>query len=86
MSWFTNFFKGAPQTPEVLAAEDKVKSAQAELEAAKKVATEDATAVAAAPVAEGTAPLTGARRRKTRRSKKSKKSKRSRTGRKSSHP
>ena len=88
MSWFTNFFKGAPQTPQVLAAEDKVKSAQAELEAAKKVATEDATAVAAAPVAEGTAPLTGARRksRKTRRSKKSKKSKRSRTGRKSSHP
>ena len=81
MSWFSNFFNRAPKTPEVLAAEDKVKSAQSELEAVKKAASE--SAAAPAPPAVGTAPLTGARRRKTRRSKKSK-SKRSRTGRKSS--
>ena len=79
MEWFRNLFNGAPKTPEVAAAEAEVKTAQEKLDAAKK----DAATVAATPSAEGTAPLTGARR-KSRKTRRSKKSKRSRNGRKSS--
>lgn len=83
MDWFRSIFAGAPKTPEVLAAEDKVKSAQAELEAAKKAAATPAPPTPE-PASETATSVGG--RRKTRRSKKTKKSKRSRTGRKSSHP
>ena len=84
MDWFRSVFSGAPKTPEVVAAEEKVATAQAELTEAKKAASAPPTP-APEPASE-MATNVGGRRRKTKRSKKSKKSKRSRTGRKSSHP
>ena len=87
MNWFNGLFNGGPKTPEVLAAEDKVKSAQAELEEAKKAAADTVNAPASVPAADGNMTSNvGGRRRKSRKTRRAKKSKRSRTGRKSSHP